>query len=68
MSYDISYVVWKEDDGFVVKCLEYPVTTQGDTKEEAVASLKEAVELYLEEEKTPYHIANFETGKLLVHA
>ncbi len=34
----------------MARCLELPVTTEGDTVEEAVAMLREAVELYLEDE------------------
>lgn len=37
-----------EEGGFVVKCLELPVASQGDTKEEALANIKEAIEGYLE--------------------
>lgn len=37
-----------EEGGYVVKCLELPVASQGDTKEEALANIKEAVEGYLE--------------------
>ena len=37
-----------EEGGFVVKCLELPVATQGETKKEALANLKEAIESYLE--------------------
>jgi predicted RNase H-like HicB family nuclease len=39
-----------EEDGYVARCLELPVTTEGDTVEEALAMLREAVELYLEDE------------------
>ena len=37
-----------EEGGYIVKCLELPVASQGDTKEEALANIKEAVEGYLE--------------------
>lgn len=37
-----------EEGGYVAKCLELPVATQGETKEEAVRNIKEAVEGYLE--------------------
>ena len=37
-----------EEGGFVVKCLELPVTSQGETREEALANIKEAIEGYLE--------------------
>jgi len=37
-----------EEGDFVVKCLELPVATQGETKEEALSNIKEAIEGYLE--------------------
>ncbi len=37
-----------EEGGFVVKCLELPVASQGETKEEALRNIKEAIEGYLE--------------------
>jgi len=37
-----------EEGGFVVKCLEIPIATQGETKEEALKNIKEAIEGYLE--------------------
>ena len=32
----------------MIKCLELPVATQGETRAEAVSNLKEAIEGYLE--------------------
>jgi predicted RNase H-like HicB family nuclease/predicted HTH domain antitoxin len=37
-----------EEGGFVVKCLELPVVSEGETKEEALSNIKEAIEGYLE--------------------
>jgi predicted RNase H-like HicB family nuclease len=37
-----------EEGGFVVKCLELPVASEGETREEALANIKEAIEGYLE--------------------
>jgi predicted RNase H-like HicB family nuclease len=37
-----------EEGECVVKCVELPVATEGETKEEALANLKEAIEGYLE--------------------
>ena len=37
-----------EEGGFVIKCVELPVATQGETKEEALANLREAIQGYLE--------------------
>jgi predicted RNase H-like HicB family nuclease len=42
-------VVYKEDDLFVAECPEVGTVSQGYTTEEAIANLKEATELYLEE-------------------
>ena len=40
--------VWKEGDWYVSQCLEIDVASQGETEEEALANLKEALELYFE--------------------
>ena len=39
-----------EEGGFIVKCGELPVATQGETREEALRNIKEAIEGYLEVE------------------
>ncbi len=41
-------VFWPEGDVYVSKCPELGVASCGDTVEEAMANLREAVELYLE--------------------
>lgn len=43
-------VVWKEENLFVAKFLEFELTSQGKTKKEALQNLKEALTLYLEDE------------------
>jgi len=47
----IHAVIFKDagSDQWVAVCLEYDVTTQGDSEEHAKAMLQEAVELYLED-------------------
>ena len=42
-------VLHKEEDLYVAECPEVGTVSQGHTVEEAVANLKEATELYLEE-------------------
>jgi len=42
-------VLRKEEDIYVAECPEVGTVSQGYTVEEAVANLKEATELYLEE-------------------
>ena len=46
-------VLHKEDDLYVAECPEIGTVSQGYTIEEAVANLKEATELYLEEFPLP---------------
>ena len=42
-------VLHKEEDMYVAECPEVGTVSQGETIEEAIANLKEATELYLEE-------------------
>jgi predicted RNase H-like HicB family nuclease len=37
-----------EEGGYVVKCLEVPVTTEGETRADALKNIREAVEGYLQ--------------------
>jgi predicted RNase H-like HicB family nuclease len=46
----LTYRVWQEDDQFVSQCIDAEVTSCGDTYEEALANLEEAVELYFEDD------------------
>ncbi|WP_435110557.1 type II toxin-antitoxin system HicB family antitoxin [Nocardiopsis synnemataformans] len=39
--------------GYVARAVEVEVASQGETVEEAVANLREALELYFEDEQTP---------------
>jgi predicted RNase H-like HicB family nuclease len=42
-------IVYREDDVYVAECPAVGTSSYGDTIEEALANLKEATELYLEE-------------------
>jgi predicted RNase H-like HicB family nuclease len=42
-------LIYKEDNIYVAECPEIGTVSQGYTIEEAIANLKEATELYLEE-------------------
>lgn len=42
-----------EEGGFIVKCRELPVATQGETREEALKNIREAIEGYLEVKARP---------------
>ncbi len=50
---DLKNVVWKEGKYYVVQCLNVDVSSFGKTKKEALANLKEALELYFEDVKVP---------------
>ncbi len=43
----------REGQWYVARCLEVEVTSQGRTGEEALANLKEALELYFEDVQAP---------------
>lgn len=49
----LSAVVHREDDLYVAECPEVGTVSQGHTAEEAVANLKAATDLYLEEFPLP---------------
>jgi len=44
----LTATIWREADSYVSLCPELGVSSYGDTPDEAVSMLKEAVELYLE--------------------
>ncbi len=47
MKVKFTAVVWEEDGTYVSKCPEIDVSSAGDTADEALANLKEAIELWL---------------------
>ena len=49
----INNVIWKEGDYLVAQCLNVDVSSFGDTKEEALANLQEALELYFDDNEHP---------------
>ena len=49
----LNNAVWKEGDYFVAQCLNIDVSSFGDTKEDALANLPEALELYFENTEHP---------------
>ncbi len=51
MSYKTNVLVTKEDNWYVASSIETNVVSQGKTIEEAIANLKEALELYFEDSK-----------------
>ena len=61
MTYRASIVVEKDDHGYYAYCPDLPgCQTQGDTFEETMSNIREAIELYLEtlsEEERKAHLS-----------
>jgi predicted RNase H-like HicB family nuclease len=57
-------IVYKEDDVYIAECPEVGTVDQGETIEEAIAGLREATRLYLEEfplrETAPRYVTSIE--------
>ena len=51
MSIRYNVIVQKEDEWYVAKCIDNNITSQGKTIEESIKNLKEAIELYYENEE-----------------
>jgi predicted RNase H-like HicB family nuclease len=49
MKRTLSFVVFEEDGAFVVRCLDVDVASEGLTRDEAIANLREALELHFED-------------------
>ncbi len=48
---NIKYVIYKEGKYYVSQCLHLDVASFGSTIQEAIDNLREAVELYFDDEK-----------------
>lgn len=51
MSIKYNVIIQKEDEWYVAKCIDNNVVSQGKSVEEALKNLKEAVELYYQNEE-----------------
>jgi predicted RNase H-like HicB family nuclease len=49
----LTAAVTRDDGWYVARCLEVEVASQGRTIDEALANLREALELYFEDEPVP---------------
>ena len=65
-------VVWKENKWYVAKALEIEVASQGLSEKEALDNLKEALELYFEDQReielTPVNKPKLQDLSIQVHA
>ncbi len=66
---EINYVIWQEDKYYVAQCLNVDVSSFGETLDEAIHNIKEAVELYFEGENIEVpKIERVLLGKDMIHA
>jgi predicted RNase H-like HicB family nuclease len=61
-SRSLAVIVYKEDDMYIAECPEIGTVDQGETIEEAIAGLREATRLYLEEFSLPETSPRFVTS------
>ena len=47
---EIDFILWQEGKYYVAQCINIEVSSFGESVDEAIKNLKEAVELYLEGE------------------
>ena len=66
---NIHYTLYREDSDYVAQCLDYDVSSFGSTESEALANLKEALELLFEdlpESSTIPKISEVTVGELAI--
>lgn len=51
MSIKYNVIIQKEENWYVAKCIDNNVASQGRTIEESIKNLKEALELYMQDEE-----------------
>ncbi|MGL5793697.1 MAG: type II toxin-antitoxin system HicB family antitoxin [Waterburya sp.] len=61
-THSFTVIVYKENDMYVAECPEVGTVDQGETIEKAIAGLKEATRLYLEEFPLPETSPRFVTS------
>ena len=55
---ELTAAITHEGELFVARCLEVDVTSQGDSMEDALTNLKEALGLYFEDENEPVDLSH----------
>lgn len=54
----LTAAVSKDGEWYVARCLEVEVTSQGESVDDALANLREALELYFEDDEVPASFAH----------
>ena len=68
---NLKYIIYREGDYYVSQCLNIEVASFGTSIDEALSNLKEAVELYLEDDKSLTHfheVGEFMLGEFALRA
>lgn len=66
----LKYIIFLEGDYYVSQCLNIEIASFGSTIDEALANLKEAVELYLEDDNAAsnfHEVGEFMLGEFALH-
>jgi predicted RNase H-like HicB family nuclease len=67
-THSLTVILYREDDQYIAECPEVGTVDQGDTIELAIAGLKKATELYLEEFPLPEISVRFVTNMEVSYA
>jgi predicted RNase H-like HicB family nuclease len=68
---NLKYIIYREGDYYVSQCLNIEVASFGTNIDEALSNLKEAVELYMEDDKSLTHfheVGEFMLGEFALSA
>ncbi len=69
MKREIDYIIWRENDLYVSKCLNTEVSSFGKTKKEALDMLKEAMGLYFDDDNLEFtELDDMEIGRETIYA
>ena len=66
MTHQFSSIITKENNLYIAHCPELDIASQGESIEEAINNLKEAIELYLEDEDAEIELTDFKPMVILI--
>jgi len=66
LTHQFSTIITKENHLYVAHCPELDIASQGETIEDAINNLKEAIELYLEDEDAEIESTDFKPMVTLI--
>ena len=66
MTHQFSSIITKENNLYIAHCPELDIASQGESIEKAINNLKEAIELYLEDEDAEIELTDFKPMVTLI--